>query len=260
MEVANVKDKVIVSILALSGMRIGTLVKLTYGHVRKDLEAEIIPVHIHVPKEIVKGNYHDYDTFLGQEAVEALKAYLEIRRKGTRKIPPEVLMDQSPLIRNESINKIRPVKEASISYLIHKLFIQAGVITKGEAKLYQVQPHSMRKYFRTQLGAVSTIPTDYIEYMMGHTISTYNDVKMKGIDFLRNLYASSGLSIKPKTKLTKLERVKMFAESLGLNPDEIFSKEALTAPHITVIDPEARKIEVLNEALKHAILKELRKA
>jgi len=28
--------------------------------------------------------------------------------------------------------------------------------------------------------AISTIPTDYIEYMMGHMISTYNDVKMKG--------------------------------------------------------------------------------
>ena len=42
--------------------------------------------------------------------------------------------------------------------------------------------------------------------------------------------------------------------------DEIFSKDALAAPHRTVMDPKARKIEVLNEALKHEILKELRKA
>ena len=26
------------------------------------------------------------------------------------------------------------------------------------------------------------MPTDYIEYMMRHTIGTYNDIRMKGID------------------------------------------------------------------------------
>lgn len=78
--------------------------------------------------------------------------------------------------------------------------------------------------------------------------------------YLRNLYASSGLSIRPKTKIPKLERIEMFIESLGLNPDEILTREASSRPHRTVIDPESRKIEVLNEALKHAILKELRTA
>lgn len=34
MQVANVKEKVATSMLALSGMRIDTLVKLTYGHIR----------------------------------------------------------------------------------------------------------------------------------------------------------------------------------------------------------------------------------
>ncbi len=96
--------------------------------------------------------------------------------------------------------------------------------------------------------------------MMGHTVSTYNDIRMKGIEYLRNLYASSGLSIQSKTKITKIERIKMFVESLGLNPDEILSREALAKPHRTVVDPESRKIKVLNEALKHAILKELRTA
>lgn len=94
---------------------------------------------------------------------------------------------------------------------------------------------------------------------MGHTISTYNDIKMKGVEYLRNLYASSGLSIRPKTRISKIERLKMFAESLGLNPNEVLSKDTLAMPHRTVVDPEQRKIEVLNQALKEAILKELRK-
>jgi len=50
------------------------------------------------------------------------------------------------------------------------------------------------------------------------------------------------------------------AGCLGLNPDEVLPRDALTRPHRTVVDPENRKIEVLNEALKDAILKELRTA
>ena len=118
----------------------------------------------------------------------------------------------------------------------------------------------MRKYFRTQLGAISTIPTDYIDYMMGHKISTYNDIQIKGIEFLRNLYASSGLSIRPKTMISKIDRLKMYAEALGLNPDEVLSKDASVKSHRTVVDSESRKIQVLNEALKNAILMELRNA
>ena len=83
---------------------------------------------------------------------------------------------------------------------------------------------------------------------------------MKGIEYLRDLYASSGLSIRPKMKVSKIDRLKMFVESLGLNPDEVLTRDTLAMPHRTVVDPEARKIDVLNEALKHAILKELRNA
>jgi len=260
MEIANVKEKTVVSMLALSGLRIGTLVKLTYGHVRTDLETEIIPVHVHVDATITKGNYHSYDTFLGFEAVQCLKTYLDLRRMGTVKIPPEILNDDSPLMRNECRNKVFSVTPASISKLVHDLFLKAGIITKGKAKRYPIRPHSLRKYFRTQLGAISTIPTDYIDYMMGHKVSTYNDIQMKGIEFLRNLYASSGLSIRPKTTISKIDRLKMFAEALGLDPDEVLSKDALAKPHRTVVDAERRTIKVLNEALKHAILKELRTA
>jgi hypothetical protein len=49
---------------------------------------------------------------------------------------------------------------------------------------------------------------DYIEYMMGHTISTYHDIKMKGIEFLREIYRASGISIKPKTRVSKIDALK----------------------------------------------------
>jgi hypothetical protein len=107
------------------------------------------------------------------------------------------------LIRNECRNSVFRVTEAGISKLVHDLFFKAGIIEKSNVAHYPVRPHSLRKYFRTQLGAISTIPTDYIDNMMGHTVRTYNDIRMKGIEYLSNLYASSGLSIRPKMKVSK---------------------------------------------------------
>lgn len=89
----------------------------------------------------------------------------------------------------------------------------------------------MRKYFRTQLGAVITIPMDYVEHMIGHMASTYNDIRMKGTEYLCNLYAFSLSSIRPKTKITEIERIRMLVEPLGLNPDEMPSRDILTIPH-----------------------------
>jgi len=265
-DIADIREKVIVSLLALSGVRIGTLEKLQYRHVKEDLEKGVMPVHMHIEAEITKGKYHDYDTFLGAEGAQYLKAYLESRRRGNERLeggrirgmPPEEITDSSPLVRNKHKKQVKHVSPGTIHRVIHSLYFRAGLIKKGSRKRYQLRAHSIRKYFRTQLGSISTIPTDYIDYMMGHTISTYNDIKMKGVEYLRNLYASSGLSIKPKTKISKIERLKMFAESLGLNPDEVLSRDALAMPHRTVVDPEQRKIEVLNQALKQAILQELR--
>lgn len=81
--------------LALGGFREGALTVLKYRHVKKDLERGVIPVHVHVESEITKGKYYDYDTFIGKEAVDYLKAYLELRCRGSPdgKVPPETIND-----------------------------------------------------------------------------------------------------------------------------------------------------------------------
>jgi len=95
---------------------------------------------------------------------------------------------------------------------------------------------------------------------MGHTISTYNDIKMKGVKFLRNLYASSGLSIKPKTRLSKIDALKEIIRAWGLNPEEILTRDAMTQPHRTVIDNgqlENHQLSQLTTALRQQMLKEI---
>jgi integrase len=262
-DIADIRLKVIVSMLALTGFRLGTLVKLQYRHVKRDLEKLVTPIHTHVEAEITKGKYHDYDTFIGQEAADYLRAYLEMRRNGskTSKIPPENIHDETPLIRNHQTKQAIQLTPSAVHKLVHDLYVKAGLIqVKPFARRYELRTHSIRKFFRTQMAALG-VDRDYIEYMMGHTISTYHDIKMKGIEFLRGIYIASGLSIKPKTRVSKIDALKEIIRAWGMNPEEILTRQALTEPHRTVIDRnqlEQSQLHQLSIALKQQLLKELR--
>ncbi|MFQ5758703.1 MAG: tyrosine-type recombinase/integrase [Candidatus Bathyarchaeia archaeon] len=264
MDLANLRGKVILLMLALGAFRVGTVCKLRYRHVRHDLDKGMVPVHIHMEAAITKGKYHDYDTFIGKEAAEYLKAYLEARRNGglPGKIPPENIHAESPLIRNEHSKVVKPITPSQVYNILHRLMAQAGLLGSKVGRRYTMRPHSIRKFFRTQMAALG-VQTDYIEYMMGHTISTYHDIRMKGIEFLRGIYAASGLSIKPKTKPARIEILKEMVRALGLNPEEVLTKKALAKPHRTVItaeienDQNQNQINALLKALKQELKQEI---
>jgi hypothetical protein len=228
--------------------------------VKQDLEANKTPVHVHVEAEITKGKYGDYDTFIGQEAVEYLQMYLNERRMGSRRgiIPPEQITDESPLVRNNFSRKPKPLSPSRIHSILHVLYQRTGLIN-GKSRRYEVRAHSLRKYFKTQMTAQG-VNSDYIEYMMGHVIDTYHDVQMKGIDYLRNIYACSGFSIKPKTQVSKIEALKEVVRAWGLNPEEILVKNATAQPHRTVINPLEDQTRILSQALKEQIKQELQKS
>lgn len=260
--IADLREKVIVSCLALGGFRIGTFSKLRYRHVKEDLEQNTIPVHVHVEAEITKGKYHDYDTFLGQEAVDNLKAYFQIRKQGTYRgyFKSETITDETPLIRNEHCSRqFKPLSTQQLFTIVHSLYYKAGLLKQKRGRLYKLRVHSIRKFFRTQLAALG-VDRDYIEYMMGHTVSTYHDIQMKGTEFLRNVYTASGLSIRPKTKTSKIEALKQICLAWGLNPEQVLTKKALSQPHRTIVssyETENENIKTLSDALKEMMRKEL---
>ena len=262
-DIADLRDKVIVSMLALGGFRVGTLAKLQYGHVKRDLENGITPIHIHVESEITKGKYCDYDTFIGKEAADFLRVYLDLRRRGSPcgKIPPETINDTSPLIRAEHGRQPRAVDGKAGYRAVHNLYVRANMLESIRGRRYMLCAHSIRKFFRTQMAALG-VPTEYLEYMMGHTLSTYHDIQMKGIEFLRNIYGASGLSIRPKTRLSKIETLKEIIRAWGMNPEEILTREAMLQPHRTIIsnsaaDTDNSEVQTLSAALRDMMRREL---
>lgn len=258
----DLREKVIISMLSLGGFRVGTLRSLQYRHVKHDLEQKIEPVHIHVEAEIVKGKVADYDTFIGAEATKFLKEYLNLRKRGSPsgKIPPEIITDTTPLIRTKSHKIPKSLSRDQLSRIIRRLYTKTGLISSTPKKRHNIRPHSLRKYFKTQLTALGA-PTEYIEYMMGHKISTYQDIKMKGIEFLRNIYRASNLSIQSRTKIDRAHMLKELIRSWGYDPEKILVKDALAVPNRTVfgtpIKQEENEIKLLSNALKQMMKKEL---
>jgi site-specific recombinase XerD len=255
--VADLRERVIVSLLAHGGFREGTLTKLQYRHVKQDLEAGIIPLHIHIEADITKGKYHDYDTFLGVEAVSYLKLYMEQRRRGTRYTPPEIITDSSPLLRDEGRAEPKDITSKQIRFIMHKLYVKAGLATKSLGRFYDLRTHSVRKYFKTQMISLGA-PSDYVDYFMGHTIDTYHDIQNVGIDKLRNVYAATGLAIQPKTKVSQLETIKEMMRSFGMNPEQMLTREALMQGAITEKqDIEEHQLGYLRGQLKQLIKEEI---
>jgi len=228
LELADLRERVIITILAVSGLRVGTLLRLQYRHVKSDLERGIIPIHIHVDAELIKDKRRSYDTFLNEEAAECLRAYLDTRRIGTRKIPPEQIQDESPLIRARHSKQVRTVPVRTVYEVVHNLFIKSGLLEKNSLRRrYDLRTHSFRRFFRTQMASLGVDP-DCIDFMMGRAVKDrYHDVRMKGVEYLRGVYMTSGMRIRPRIKMNRIDALKEILQMWGLDPQKILTHEAL---------------------------------
>jgi integrase len=225
MNCANLRERLAVSILATSGIRIGTLCKLRYSHVKEDLEKNKVPVQMNIKAEITKGKTHNYCTFLNRESTEYLIAYMRCRRNGTDYGPAEEVNDESPLIKTREAKKVRPIPSPELQNVIHRLYFKAGVlIKKAGTERYEFNVHSLRKFFRTQMAFLG-VDSKYVNYMMGHKSDRYFDAQLKGPEYLRHIYQKSGISIRQEDNLDagKLAMIRDLIFKLGLNPEQVLN-------------------------------------
>ncbi|HJX23598.1 MAG TPA: site-specific integrase [Candidatus Bathyarchaeia archaeon] len=265
LDIATLREKVILSILASSGIRIGTLTRLKYRHIQEDYEKGTTPIHMHIEADITKGKFVDYDTFTNKEAAEYLKLYLEERKRGSPKryIAPETITPDSFLIRKIDVEE--PLKVANIGITIHNLYMRSGLISHNRAsKRYQYRAHSLRKYFKTQMTAQGVQP-DYVEYMMGHKISTYHDVEGLGIEFLRGIYKNANIATQQDTVESRKEVARNVINEILRKLDltlrdlanETPGTEEQAAPHRLTVQPPATHVDVLRQAVQRMIQQEI---
>ena len=174
LDLADLRMKWVISALSSSGMRIGTLLKLTL----KDLHEVGDTYLVEVPGYAAKGYFADpqetvYYTFTTPEAREYFERYKTYRESELG----EELSEESPLVTAEKESwggRIGDhVAYNSVRMAWTRLLRKAGLEEKESlSKLEQhrwrsLHLHTLRKFFRTQL-AYARVQDDIVHKWMGH--------------------------------------------------------------------------------------------
>jgi integrase len=156
MQAADLRKKVIIGVLATSGIRRGAIASLKLKHAHKmtipesTTETYALDIYANSKKD-------RYATFITPEVSALLDAYLKARVAAG-----EVLSPDSPLIREqydptanraadtENVNKPRHVTTSTVAQLVTALIIQAGL--KDEIRKRKIHAmHAFRKHVYTEL-------------------------------------------------------------------------------------------------------------
>lgn len=186
---ANADERMLILFLKDSGISAQDFVVLKYDAVKKELEQGVCPIHINLMREkedVV------YDTFIGEEAINALKLYLEDRKKAG-----EILTDASPLYIGKTTGKA--VGSKALTRRFQHLLKEAGV--KG------IQPvHTFRKFFETTMGGAGVHPI-VAKYWMGHKVAK-TDIEAKyivpSIEQQREMYRNAYAKLRILSEVTTL--------------------------------------------------------
>jgi len=147
------RDRAFFLMMEQSGLRPGTLLQLTYRQIKRDFESRNHnSCLINVPSSMTKGEFSDYFSFIGPNAVHALEGYFA--DKGKPKDNERVFRD----VKNMEVFSVR------FAYHVRSL----GLIPKENLKPGAKQPlrlYCLRKYFKKMAYGAGE---QFVEFWMGH--------------------------------------------------------------------------------------------
>lgn len=167
----TLRDRSIVLVLFQSGMDVSTLCSLNIGHVRKELQEERVPLKL----DLVRGKTQTpYITFIGEDSIRALQAYLNERYRIENRTFRE-FRDDEPLFVAESWRRkeLARIKPRAIQYTFKNLAIESGLALKEELERTHWnprRPHSLRGAFASLLRSRG-LNQEMIEEFLGHKTS-----------------------------------------------------------------------------------------
>jgi len=178
MAVSKLREKTFFVVMAQSGLRPHTIRQLRMKNLGSLDEA---PCMIQVPKEIAKGKYGSYVTFVGPDALKYLKQYFATRTDLT----PESLV----FCAHDNPNKPINAKDMSRAFrLAARKLEQSGAIEfeVRPGKPSELRLYNLRKFFRKQAHQMGF---ENVNYLMGHTVRGSDaNYKPQDPDFYRKLY------------------------------------------------------------------------
>jgi len=194
LEVSRPRDKAFYCMMAQGGLRPETLCNLRMKHIEPEFTKEIIPCKIAVPEEITKGQFGAYFTFIGEESIKYLRAYLSTRPKID---PGDYLFTAHSLDKQLNSKSMSGIFRRTIERLKEK-----GMMTfeqKKEGKPRTVRLYNLRKFFRKFGGQAGV---EYVNFWMGHKAnykaphvpaSDEHYFSREDVEFHRKLYVEKAM-------------------------------------------------------------------
>lgn len=236
LELADVRDRALIHVLKDSGLAVSDASRLKVGLLfrkskispitAKDVEnlPDFIPL-----KMIRKKTKAKIRSFLGREAVKALKTYLKHRMRGTahvypgqkvgeKGIAPETLTPNSPLFRTRS-RKVKAMSTKRIKDAIRERAKRSGI--SG------ISAHSFRKYTQTML-EVARIDPNWRRLILGKKLpGSEGSYSMPSTPDLQRAYeeAYQHIQVFERLSLAVLQKRQQIVEELQ---GKIFAGEPLT--------------------------------
>ena len=234
MKIADIRERAIIMVLKDSGMSREDVVKLTYGDIKAEFEKQEDFIHI---RTLRRKESLEYDTFIGKNAVEYLKAYLDYRKRRGHQIN-----EGSPLLATLSG---KPLTPDTLSMIFARLTKKVG---------FKTSPHRFRKYFESHLGL--SVPSILVRYWLGHSLGVEGHYFLPPIEKQREKYIEGYREINIfKVEVSEFERRKQQLLDIGKmmyanKPEKLQLLEVLTAQTETMED-----LERIPEQIEHPKLK-----
>jgi integrase len=199
------RDRTIILTLFQSGMDVSTLCSVKYGDVTEGLAKEERPLklELHRPKTGT-----EYYTFLGTDAIEALKAYLDdMRSRGVQ------FRNDTALFLKERGKE--PLTTNLVQNMMKEVAVNSGFVDRENNGngFNPLGPHALRESFGS-LMINSGVPDTIVDFWLGHEIGEMAEA-YKGVqyDSLKQMYIEREnlLGISSKENLEEL-RAKLKGE------------------------------------------------
>lgn len=220
---ADERARALILVLCQSGLRISEAVKIKYRAIKEDFELNRVPCLI---KIVTQKNNTPAVTFLGQDAVDALHVYFDLRKTGTvryygpkrkKGIPPEKIIDDSPLFRTRHVDRVKPVSIKQATEIIRMVSVKADVGF--------ISAHAFRRWFQTTLEQAH-IPPNWVLRMMGHSLpGVEGSYSRPEIEQMRDAYKNAELYLSlvglPEATLETVQRLQNQVKELQIKNLEL---------------------------------------
>ena len=185
-----------------SGLRISDVRRLNYEDIANQLESGETVIQINI---ITQKTKRLAKTFIGEEAIQALKNYLEARKKGSRNVEPETITKNSPLFKCWIHGEVRRISRHSLSSQVQQAFVNVNE--------RRMSAHSLRKKLQTDLEKAG-INSNWIDQILGHQLINSRDAYSLPTDEeLKEAYGKAYPFIRVYSEINKAEMEEVKEES-----------------------------------------------